>query len=73
VLSVPERWWNNAWEDQTFASCQTFLPVELGPGETISLAATVRVIGAFRLRIPLYVDSTRYSLAAETSPVFEVY
>jgi hypothetical protein len=72
VTSLPERWLDGRWEDQTFLACDTLTPLRLDPGETRELYVVVRVVGAFRLRVPLFIDSTHQVPSPEASPVFNI-
>lgn len=74
VIALPERWFAGQWEDQSFAGCGStaLTPRRIDPGETLELDARVQVIGAFRLRVPVFVDSAHQTPSDEASPVFNI-
>jgi len=73
VAGLSEQWYEGHWvAGYPSLGCAPLIPVRLGPGETRDLDARAHILGRFRLRVPIFGDSTHFNPSRETSPVFSI-
>ena len=72
VTPLSERWYDGRWSGLLVLTCGPLKPVRLQPGETRELDVRASILGRFRLRVPLFFDSTHQIPSLETSPAFNI-
>lgn len=76
VLPLRERFVNSEWISDPLARCvESFTPLELKPGEVISLGDWnfLGAQGTYRIRVPLYRDSISLEPSLEVSMPFTIH
>jgi len=69
-----ERQGDSGWSLAFTPPCdEGYGPLELAPGEGIGMGVIPMIAGTYRVRAPLYTDSTHMARSEEASPVFSVY
>ncbi|HMC54474.1 MAG TPA: hypothetical protein VKH19_04830 [Gemmatimonadaceae bacterium] len=74
VYPQVERQDDSGWDLAFTPPCaRRYAPLELAPGDGIGIGVIPMIAGKYRVRAPLYADSTRMARSEETSQVFSVY